>query len=171
MNTLTGTALTGIGATALIDLWGIARKPLLGFPAPDYGLVGRWIGHMPRGRFHHAAIAGAAPVNGECVIGWTTHYLIGIAYAALLVLFAGRDWLQQPTLLPAMLVGIGTVAAPFLVMQPAMGAGIAARRTPHPAKARIHSLLMHALFGVGLYLTALGLRWLEPHAVIQVTFP
>jgi hypothetical protein len=149
MNTLCGTLLIGVGATALTDLWSIVRKSLLGLPAPDYGLVGRWIGHMPRGRFRHPAIAGAAPVRGERMLGWTTHYLIGIAYAALLVAVAGRNWLQQPTLAPAMLVGIGTVVAPFLLMQPAMGAGIAARRTPHPAKARFHSLLMHALFGLG----------------------
>jgi hypothetical protein len=39
-------------------------------------------------------------------------------------------------------------------MQPAMGAGIAASRTPRPAAARIHSLVMHAVFGLGLFLAA-----------------
>jgi len=63
-------------------------------------------------------------------------------------------WVRQPTLAPALIVGIGSVAAPFLLMQPGMGAGVAARCTPHPAKARLHSLLTHAVFGVGLYLTA-----------------
>ena len=37
-----------------------------------------------------------------------------------------------PTFLPALLVGIGTVAAPFFILQPGMGAGIAASRTPNP---------------------------------------
>ena len=49
--------LTGIGATAVIDLWAIARRRLLGLPAPNYGLVGRWLAHMPRGRFRHESIA------------------------------------------------------------------------------------------------------------------
>lgn len=43
------------------------------------------------------------------------------------------------------------MAAPFLLMQPGMGAGIAASRTPRPTIARLHSLLTHAIFGLGLY--------------------
>lgn len=54
-----------------------------------------------------------------------------------------------------MLVGVGTVAAPWLVMQPGLGAGIAASRTPNPAATRIRNLLTHAIYGLGLYLTAL----------------
>ncbi|WP_447725801.1 DUF2938 family protein [Sphingomonas koreensis] len=46
---------------------------------------------------------------------------------------------------------IGSVAAPFLLMQPPMGAGFAGSRTPHPAAARLHSLVTHAIFGLGLY--------------------
>ena len=88
---------------------------------------------------------------GERVVGWTAHYLIGIAFAAVLLALWGLDWARQPTLAPALIVGIGSVAAPFLVMQPGMGAGIAASRTPRPAAARFHSLVTHAIFGFGLY--------------------
>ena len=52
---------------------------------------------------------------------------------------------------PAAQLGLGTVVAPFLVMQPAMGAGVAASRTPNPAAARLQSLVTHAVFGLGLY--------------------
>lgn len=147
------TLITGIGATAVMDLWGFARKPLLGIPPPDYGMVGRWLGHMVHGRFCHASIAKASPVRGERLIGWTAHYLIGIGFAALLVLGWGRDWMLHPTIAPALIVGIGTVAAPFLLMQPGMGAGIAASRAPRPASARLQSLITHAVFGIGLYLS------------------
>jgi hypothetical protein len=58
-----------------------------------------------------------------------------------------------------LIVGIVTVAAPFLVMQPAMGAGLAARRTPKPNAARVQSLVNHAVFGVGLYASAWVGRW------------
>lgn len=157
MDDLTRTLMLGAGATAIADLWGFARRPLLGAAAPDYALVGRWIGHMGHGQFRHAAIARAAPVAGERLIGWIFHYATGMAFAGLLIALAGRSWLQHPTLTPALAVGIGTVAAPWLLMQPAMGAGIAARRTPEPARARLHSLLLHASFGFGLYLTGLAL--------------
>jgi hypothetical protein len=161
MDNLTSVLLLGIGATAITDLWGFARGPLLGVPAPDYGMVGRWFGHMAYGRFRHHAIAQAPSIPGELVIGWLAHYVIGIVYAAVLVAIAGVDWLGKPSLALALCVGIGSVAAPLLLMQPAMGAGLAARRTARPNHARIHSLLMHTVFGVGLYLTGLGLRVLR----------
>ena len=143
--------LTGIGATAVIDLWAVARRRIFGVPAPNYGLVGRWLAHMPRGRFRHESIAAATPVHGERVIGWTAHYLIGIGFAAVLLGVGGVAWMEHPTIGPALAVGIGTVAAPFLVMQPGMGAGVAASRTARPAAARLHSLATHAFFGLGLY--------------------
>ena len=63
----------------------------------------------------------------------------------------GATWVQQPTIGPALAVGIGAVVAPFFLMQPGMGAGIAASRTPRPASARLQSLITHGVFGLGLY--------------------
>ncbi|BEP44336.1 DUF2938 domain-containing protein [Variovorax sp. V15] len=154
---LAGAVLIGTGATALIDLWGVARKRLLGVPSLDYALVGRWLAWLPRGRFFHMPIATTPPVRGERLLGWVAHYAIGIAFAAVLLAVWGHGWLLAPTLGPAMLIGIGSVAAPFFVMQPAMGAGIAASRTPRPAIARLHSLVTHAVFGLGLYATGRAL--------------
>jgi hypothetical protein len=134
-----------------MDIWVVARKRLLGIPALDYGLVGRWFAHMARGSFRHDPIAASPPVQGERVIGWTAHYLTGIAFAALLLAIWGLDWARHPTIGPALIVGIGSVVAPFLLMQPGMGAGIAASRTPRPAAARVQTLVTHAIFGFGLY--------------------
>lgn len=141
----------GVGATALLDAWAIARRHAFGTPHPDYGLVGRWIGHFARGRFRHESIRAATPVRGELVIGWTAHYLVGIAFATVLLWGWGLAWVREPSLGPALVVGIGSVAAPFLVMQPGMGAGVAARRTPNPRAARLQSLVSHTVFGLGLY--------------------
>ena len=143
--------LSGIAATALVDLWAIARLRLFGTALPNYRLVGRWIAHIPRGRIRHASIAAAELVRAEGLIGWAAHYLIGIAFAFLLLAAAGSEWFERPSLAPALAVGIATVAAPWFVMQPAMGAGIAARLTPRPAAARLQSLITHGIFGLGLY--------------------
>ena len=153
MDLLTTTLIIGIGATALTDVAAIARRSLLGIAAPNFGLVGRWIAYMPRGQFKHQSIAAAAPVHGERLIGWTAHYLIGIAFAAVLIAIGGRAWLEHPTLAPALFVGLATVAAPFLLMQPGMGAGIAGSRTPRPAATRLQSLITHTIFGLGLYVS------------------
>ena len=151
MDYLVSTLVIGAGATAVTDLWAVVRKRLLGVPPPDYGLVGRWLAYLPRGRFRHDPIAATAPVPGERLIGWIGHYLIGIAFAALLLAIFGLEWARHPTIVPALVVGIGTVAAPFLLMQPGMGAGIAASRTPRPAAARLQSIVTHGIFGLGLY--------------------
>jgi hypothetical protein len=159
MDELICVVLVGAGATAVMDVWAIARKRLLGAAPPDYGLVGRWLAHMVlSGRFRHDRIAASPAVRGERLIGWTAHYLIGISFAALLPALWGAEWLHRPTVGPALLVGVGTVAAPFLLMQPAMGAGIAARRTPRPGTARLQSLVTHTIFGLGLYVAARAAR-------------
>jgi len=151
MDYLVYALVIGAGATALMDLWAIARRRAFDTPLPNYGLVGRWFAHLARGRCHHQSIAASPAVQGERVIGWVAHYVIGTAFAGLLLAVWGIAWVRQPTIGPALLVGIGTVAAPFLVMQPGMGAGVAASRTPRPAAARLQSLVTHTIFGLGLY--------------------
>jgi hypothetical protein len=157
LSSLLSTLAIGVGATLLMDGWTVLRRRLLGVPSLDYALVGRWVGHMPRGHFRHAAIGKAPPVAGERPLGWAIHYLTGIGFALALIALTGADWLCRPTLPPALLFGVVTVAMPFLLMQPALGLGIAARKTANPAKARLHSLLTHAIFGLGLYLAATSL--------------
>ena len=157
MNTVTSDAahilIIGVGATAFMDAW-LLLLQRVGVPTLNFALIGRWVGHWRRGTWSHAAIAKAAPVQGELALGWLVHYATGIAFAGLLAGIAGMDWVRHPTLLPALGLGIGTVAAPWLVMQPAMGAGIASSRTPAPAKNRFRSVANHSVFGLGLYLAA-----------------
>lgn len=163
MHIITSTIVTGLGATALIDLWALARRRLFGVALPDYGMVGRWLGHMPRGRFLHPAIRSASPVPGELLIGWGVHYLIGVAFAGLLALIWGAAWFELPSIWPALAIGIATVAAPFLLMQPGLGLGIAARFSPKPWSTRLHSLVTHTLFGIGLYAVARALHMFSVH--------
>jgi hypothetical protein len=138
-----------------MDLWALSLTYIFGVPPPNYGLVGRWLGHFPRGRFAHDNIAKASPVRGERMIGWVAHYAIGVIFAGLLLAISGLDWARHPTPLPALILGLVTLAAPFLIMQPGMGAGIAASKTPKPNVARLRSFLTHLVFGVGLYGSAL----------------
>ncbi len=147
--------LIGIGATIVMDFWALLLKRLLNIPPLNWAMVGRWIGHFPRGQFSHENIASSPAVFGELVMGWFSHYLIGILFSAFLVIFVGENWIHKPTLLPAMVFGLISVVCPFFIMQPGLGAGIAASKTPTPNKARTLSLLAHSMFGLGLYATAL----------------
>ena len=141
MDTFLSTLLIGAGATAFMDLWGLTRKR-----KPDYALVGRWLAYMPCGRFFHKPISASAPVRGERAIGWIAHYVSGVAFAAVLV----GLWGPEPAIGSALAVGLGSLAAPVLVMQPAMGTGF-----------RWQSFVTHAVFGLGLYAAAVILTFFQ----------
>ncbi|MDN2711456.1 DUF2938 domain-containing protein [Janthinobacterium sp. SUN118] len=145
----------GVGATAVMDVWAVALKRFWCIPSLNFAMVGRWLGHLPRGTLTHVNIAQAAPVRDEAILGWTFHYAIGVLFAAVLLALVGREWAAQPTFAPALLAGLISVAAPFCILQPGMGAGLAASKTPHPNAARLRSLMAHTVFGIGLYLAAL----------------
>ncbi len=153
--------LIGAGATIMMDLWA-ALLSQFGVPSLNFAFLGRWIGHIPRGHWMHASIANATPVRGESWIGWCAHYSIGITFAALLVWTNGVEWLRSPSLLPALWMGIATVVAPLLILQPAMGAGVGSWKTPTPIFNCVKSLVTHTVFGVGMYLAALAAASLLP---------
>jgi hypothetical protein len=147
--------LIGAGATMMMDLWALLLGRF-GIPSLNFAFLGRWIGHLPEGRWKHGNIATSAPVRGELLIGWSAHYSIGISFAALLLSTFGSKWARAPSLVPALLIGIVTVIAPLFVLQPALGAGIASSKTPSPFFNCVKSLATHTVFGFGLYLAALA---------------
>lgn len=146
--------LVGIGATLIMDIWAVFLQRAFAISSLSFCLVGRWLGHMICGKFSHEKIAAATKIPAECMLGWLAHYLIGVIFALILVVSASEDWLVNPTLSPALLMGLLTLAIPFLIMQPALGLGIAAAKTPNPTQARIKSTATHLVFGVGLYVSA-----------------
>ncbi|OZG72182.1 hypothetical protein BTA51_17700 [Hahella sp. CCB-MM4] len=155
LNVMTYSLLIGIGATAVMDIWGLLLKVCLDIPSLSYGMVGRWIAHIPRGKLIHQGIAKSEAMAGETAIGWIIHYMTGIIFAAALLLIWGLEWAANPTLMPAIMVGVTTVVFPYFVLQPCLGAGIASRLLPEPNIARVKSLTTHLVFGTGLYLSAL----------------
>lgn len=147
--------VVGVAATAVLDLWLWALQRL-GVPTGSFAMVGRWAAYIARGQLRHAAIARAAPVRHELALGWAVHYGVGIGFAAVLVAWQGMAWIESPTPAPALLLGLATVVMPLCVMQPAMGLGFAASRTPTPWRNSARSVANHAVFGLGLYLAALS---------------
>lgn len=144
---------SGLGATLLTDVWALFQKRILKIPGLNYALVGRWALWMADGRFCHQTIMSAPVRKGETLTGWLIHYLSGALLAFIPLAIVGEGWLHQPEIGTALASGIISLAAPFLLMQPAMGFGVAASKTPNPRRARLLSLIIHLVFGCGLYLT------------------
>jgi hypothetical protein len=150
----------GLGASLIMDLWNLFLKRVFGIPSLNYCLLGRWLCHMPEGTLRHGNITAAPQKPFECAVGWLAHYTVGVGFALVFVALAPGDWLTRPTLLPALLYGIGTVVFPFFVMQPSLGFGIASSKTAKPAQARLKSIATHTVFGAGLYVCARGVNYL-----------
>jgi hypothetical protein len=164
----------GLGATFTSDVWALFLKCVFAIASPNYCLVGRWLRTMPEGTFKHSNIASAPEQSAECTVGWIAHYMISVMFALVFVSFAGNNWLQRPTPLPAILFGVVTVLAPFFIMQPSFGLGIAASKTSNPTQARLRNLMNHTAFpgtardlpsksgrcGIGLYVFGLLVDWL-----------
>lgn len=143
--------LIGLLATVLIDIWALVLKHALNLPTTNWAMVGRWVGHLPKGQFVHRPIGNAAPIAGEASLGWATHYVIGMIYGV------GYLWLmrdvvaQTPSLVSAIVFSVVLLVAPWFIMLPGLGAGILARRAPRPWLMRGINVSVHVIFGIGLY--------------------
>ena len=145
----------GVIATLVMDLWQRLLQAI-GIPTGSWGLVGRWVAGLPRGILVHRPITASPAVQNEVAIGWAFHYAVGIAYAALYLVILKFGFGSKPTLGSALLFSIALLAVPWFVMQPALGMGFMAARTPKPATVRAVNVSVHAVFGLGLYLGAVA---------------
>lgn len=145
----------GIGSTLTFDSWALFLKVVFNITPSNICLVGRWLRYMPEGKFKHTNITSSPGKSGECIVGWIAHYIFGISFAIIFILLVGDNWIQNPKIIPAIIYGVATVFAPFCIMQPSFGFGLAASKASNPKQARIRTLMNHTAFGIGLYLFAL----------------
>jgi Protein of unknown function (DUF2938) len=150
--------IMGVGATVLLDLWALLLFRSFGFPQPNWAMVGRWFGHLPAGQFFHDDIGRSPAICRELQLGWLVHYGVGILFAAVTLLIGGAAWARSPGLLLPLIVGLVTVGCGWFILQPGMGAGIAASKKPERNRIRLLNILGHMVFGFGLYGTALLIR-------------
>jgi len=129
--------VVGIIATLATDLW-LWLPQIVGVPPANWALVGRWVAWMPRGVFVHR-IAATPSIRGELVIGWGFHYAVGIAYAVLYLAISRLVLASGPTLISTLVFAIALLVVPWFVMQPALGLGFFAARTPRPSRSRLAS--------------------------------
>ena len=151
-------AIVGLGACAILDLWSLLVSLYLRTPKPDFTMMGRWLLHHFQGRFAHESIAASPALPQERPAGWAFHYAVGWLFAVVTMWIGGPQWAQSPTLWPAMLVGWVTVGLGWFWLQPAMGLGFAGAKTPNPARVRLLGLLGHTVFGLAMFAIAWAIR-------------
>ena len=143
--------LIGIAGTIGTDLWALVIKHVFRLPVADWAMVGRWAAHVPRGRFFHTPISATEPVGNERTIGWCVHYATGILYGLVYLFIVQSLAGGAPTLFSAIVFGLATLAAPWLIMQPGLGLGLFASKTPNPWRTRVINISMHLVFALAMY--------------------
>ena len=146
--------IMGLVGTLAMDIWALVLERF-GQPRPNWALPGRWLGHLFQGRVFHDSIGDAEPVANERALGWAFHYGVGVIYGVVFLLIMGAGWLANPTFLPLWIFSILTIAAGWFLLQPGMGLGWAAAKTPDPWKVRKMGLAAHTVFAFGMFLGVL----------------
>lgn len=149
--------LMGVGGTVAMDVWAWVLARLGVVPFPNWAMPGRWFGHVFAGRVFHDDIGAVAPVSGELGLGWLLHYGVGALYGVVFVLLAGAEWVAAPGFFSVWIFSLITIAAGWFLLQPGMGLGWAASKTPNPWKVRALGLVAHTVFAIGMWLVALTL--------------
>ncbi|MBO9452117.1 DUF2938 family protein [Tropicibacter sp. R16_0] len=149
----------GLGATLITDCVGVLRQ---GFAATHgfYCLVGRWLGSVHRQGLFRGDIRAAQPIQAEAALGWAAHIGLGVGFGMAFAALFGPAALRMPQVWQGLSFGVLTVLVPWLVFQPFFGWGIAVSKTPEPWRMRLRGLITHAVFGLGLWLSALLLSGL-----------
>jgi hypothetical protein len=141
----------GICSTLFMDMMSLISHQLFKINAFNYALLGRWVLYWQQKKFTHNNIQQSPPQKYEASIGWFFHYLIGILWTYLYFILS--HFLHYTiTLWNTIIFSIITTFIPFLIIQPALGFGMFAQKTPNPFKSMRNSMLAHLYFGLGLYL-------------------
>lgn len=140
--------VVGIGSTVVLDLWCLLLEKISGRSGTRWGIVGRWLLGLAKGQFFLRA-SDIPPSTGETALGWIFHYLVGLAYAAMLPLFWGADFVSHPALLPFVIIGFAvSTLAGLLILTPGLGGGFLALKTPDPLKAIGGMIAAHIVFAL-----------------------
>ncbi|CBJ35905.1 DUF2938 family protein [Ralstonia solanacearum] len=144
--------IVGIGSTAMLDVWALLVERATSIPRTNWGIVGRWLLGVRKGRFVLDSTDSYASTVKERTVGWFFHYLIGIAYAAALIIFWKLDYIATPTILPAVIVGVVVSSlAGLMILLPGLGAGFFGSKLPNQFAIFVYVIVAHIIFAAGQY--------------------
>ncbi len=148
--------VVGIGATIVLDLWGVFTAKIGWMSGTHWPSVGRWLLGIPAGRLVLDASDTRPFTWREGAVGWAFHYVAGLGYAVMFPLFWGAGFVGAPTLPPFLLIGlVVSTLAGLVILMPGMGAGLFARRAPNTVGMILYVLVAHAVFAFAEYVLAL----------------
>ncbi len=144
--------IVGVGSTIALDVWGVLVKTITKIPPTDWGIVGRWLIVITSVNFVLDQSKKNAPSLIEKATGWVFHYLVGIAYAALILLIYGVGFIENPTVMPTVIVGvILSTLAGLGILMPGLGGGFFARLIPNKFQTYAYIIVAHIIFAIAQF--------------------
>ncbi|OTG86778.1 hypothetical protein B9T31_07250 [Acinetobacter sp. ANC 4558] len=144
------TIAIGILATIFMDIFSILNQKIFKIIPLNYALIGRWVLSWKNFKFSHNTILNTSAIKHELCVGWLIHYATGIGWTYLYFI-SSTYFNYEINLLNTLIFALITTLFPFIILQPVLGFGIFAQKTPNPLKSIRNSLIAHSLFGLGLY--------------------
>ena len=116
----------------------------------EIGMLGRMSAGWSKGRLLYRHPDEIKPVANEKLLGYITHYSIGVGLAVIYML--GWDFLVggPASAIWAIVYGIATTVASHFLVYPSMGLGVFGRKSPEGLKSTFSSLANHMFFGGGM---------------------
>lgn len=144
--------VVGVIATATLDIWQQIYRMLTGMPITNWAMIGRWAAYIPNGQFVQQNIGETPAVPNEKALGWIVHYAVGIGYAVVYLFLMWFIFQSPPDFISAMIFGAISVSVTWFMMEPILGAGMMASKTPKPPAVMTQDFTSHLSFGFGLFL-------------------
>ncbi|MDJ0782576.1 MAG: DUF2938 family protein [Desulfosarcinaceae bacterium] len=121
----------------------------------DVATIGRMAAGWLRGRFRYRHPGELRPVANATLLGYLTHYGIGVGLAIPFV-FGWDHWAGSPlSPLWALAYGLATTVASVFWVYPSLGLGVLGLKSPEGVKAPLSSLANHLFFGMGMAVAVL----------------
>jgi hypothetical protein len=143
--------LMGVFATYFMDLLSgflAKRKLIYPFISPD--AIGRWFLYIFKGKLIHKDINNSPKLKNEKVWCSVSHYLIGIALAAVFLLIESNFAIIREHIWMSLLFGIATVFFPWFWLLPSIGLGFMASKSSKRSLVIKTNFINHTNFGLGL---------------------
>ena len=142
----------GFFATLLFDLYQILLKFAYEIDKSKWGLVGRYFIHCYKGTYKQNDINTSESFDYENIIGYAAHYMIGIFYGFFYI-FVNYLFFDNASLFIAITFGLLTVLGNWCIMMPyAFNLGFFGLKNNNFKKIWVQNLVIHFIFGVGLYI-------------------
>ena len=144
--------ISGLFATFIFDLFQSSLHYAYGIEKPKWNLLGRYfLGYKER-KFIRKTLIDDEELDNELLWGYFFHYLIGIIYGIVFVIFNFLLF-DYPSILMAYIFGFSTVLGSWCFLMPfAYNLGFFASKSEGRINLLIQNLIAHFVFGTGLFI-------------------